>query len=82
MSDTTAIDILLEPDAAMLQHAQAANARLLKAFPKGYALDVAHRPHISCLQRLRKDRRARKCLRRRERRAGDRRSRDVGVNGF
>ncbi|HVN69221.1 MAG TPA: hypothetical protein VMU38_06210 [Candidatus Binatia bacterium] len=51
MSDTTAIDILLEPDAAMLQHAQAANARLLKVFPKGYALDAAHQPHISCLQR-------------------------------
>jgi hypothetical protein len=51
MSDTTAIDILLEPDAAMLQHAQMANARLLGAFPKGYALDAAHRPHISCLQR-------------------------------
>ena len=51
MSDTTAIDILLEPDAAMLQHAQAANARLLKAFPKGFALDAAHQPHISCLQR-------------------------------
>jgi hypothetical protein len=51
MSETTAIDILLEPDASMLQHAQAANARLLKAFPQGYALDTAHQPHISCLQR-------------------------------
>jgi hypothetical protein len=51
LSDTIAIDILLEPDASMLQHAQAANARLLKVFPKGYALDAAHRPHISCLQR-------------------------------
>ena len=51
MSDVTAIDVLLEPDASMLQHAQAANARLLKEFPKGYALDAAHQPHISCLQR-------------------------------
>jgi hypothetical protein len=51
LSDVTAIDILLDPDASMLQHAQAANARLLKAFPKGYALDAAHQPHISCLQR-------------------------------
>jgi hypothetical protein len=33
----TAIDILLEPDAAMLGHAQANNARLLKVFPKGFA---------------------------------------------
>jgi len=31
----TAIDIALEPDATMIQHAQADNARLLKAFPKG-----------------------------------------------
>jgi hypothetical protein len=51
VSDVTAIDVLLEPDAAMLRHAQAANARLLKEFPKGYALDAAHQPHISCLQR-------------------------------
>jgi hypothetical protein len=51
LSDVTAIDILLDPDASMLQHAQAANARLLKVFPKGYALDAAHQPHISCLQR-------------------------------
>lgn len=51
MSDITAIDVLLEPDASMLQHAQTANARLLKEFPKGYALDAAHQPHISCLQR-------------------------------
>jgi hypothetical protein len=51
VSDITAIDILLEPDASMLQHAQVANARLLKAFPKGYSLDAAHQPHISCLQR-------------------------------
>lgn len=51
MSDSTAIDVLLEPDASMLRQAQAANARLLKQFPKGYALDAAHQPHISCLQR-------------------------------
>ena len=51
MSDVTAIDVLLEPDATMLQHAKAANARLVQAFPTGYALDAAHQPHISCLQR-------------------------------
>jgi hypothetical protein len=43
----TAIDILLEPDATMVQHAQAANAGLLKNFPKGFSLDNEHRPHIS-----------------------------------
>ena len=47
----TAIDILLEPDATMIQHAQAANKRLRKNFPGGFALDATHQPHISCLQR-------------------------------
>lgn len=47
----TAIDIALEPDATMIQHAEAANARLLKVFPKGFSLDVTHHPHISILQR-------------------------------
>jgi hypothetical protein len=48
----TAIDILLEPDATMLQHAEANNARLLKAYPKGFALDATHRPHITLIQRF------------------------------
>jgi 2'-5' RNA ligase len=48
----TAIDIALEPDARMVQHAMAANARLLKAFPKGFALDETHHPHISMLQQF------------------------------
>jgi hypothetical protein len=47
----TAIDILLDPDATMVKKAQAANERLLKAFPKGFALDKTHQPHVSCLQR-------------------------------
>jgi phosphoserine phosphatase len=49
-SAVTAIDILLEPDATMLQHAEANNARLLAVFPKGFALDASHRPHITMLQ--------------------------------
>src|SRR5712692_1533627 len=48
----TAIDILLEPDATMLQHAEANNARLLKVFPKGFSLDAIHRPHVSIVQRF------------------------------
>ena len=48
----TAIDILLKPDATMLQHAQAVNDRLLKVFPKGFALDATHRPHITLVQRF------------------------------
>ena len=48
----TAIDILLEPDATMLKHAEAVNARLLKVYPKGFALDATHRPHITLIQRF------------------------------
>ena len=49
-SDVTAIDILLEPDATMLRHAAADNARLLGVYPKGFALDATHTPHITMLQ--------------------------------
>jgi len=48
----TAIDILLEPDATMIQHATATNDRLLKVFPKGFALDATHRPHVTLVQRF------------------------------
>ena len=48
----TAIDIALEPDATMIQHAKAANARLLKSFPKGFALDATHHPHVTLLQQF------------------------------
>jgi hypothetical protein len=51
-SQVTAIDIFLEPDAMMLQHCEANNARLLKVFPKGFALDATHRPHITLIQRF------------------------------
>lgn len=48
----TAIDILLDPDATMLQHAEAVNARLRAVYPEGFALDATHRPHITLLQRF------------------------------
>ena len=48
----TAIDIALEPDATMVQHAMDANARLRKSFAKGFALDETHHPHISMLQQF------------------------------
>src|SRR5271155_4100359 len=48
----TAIDIALEPDATMIQHAMDANARLRKSFPKGFALDEPHHPHVSMLQQF------------------------------
>jgi phosphoglycolate phosphatase-like HAD superfamily hydrolase len=49
-SEITAIDVPLLPDATMLEHCQANNTRLLGVFPKGFALDEAHRPHITMLQ--------------------------------
>ena len=51
-SPVTAVDIALEPDATMMQHANAANARLLKSFPKGFALDETHHPHVTMLQQF------------------------------
>jgi hypothetical protein len=48
-NQVTAIDIVLEPDSTMIQHAQDANAGLLKNFPKGYSLDAEHKPHISVM---------------------------------
>jgi hypothetical protein len=50
-SNITAIDILLEPDATMIQRAHDANAQLLKNFPKGFALGGEHAPHVTVLQR-------------------------------
>jgi 2'-5' RNA ligase len=50
-SPVTAIDIALEPDATMSRHATSVNARLLEDYPKGFALDASHKPHITILQR-------------------------------
>ena len=50
--DITAVDILLEPDATMVKHAEANNTRLLAVFPKGFALDETHHPHITLVQRF------------------------------
>ena len=36
----------------MIQHAKANNARLLKAYPKGFALDATHNPHVTLLQQF------------------------------
>ena len=51
-SSVTAIDVALEPDATMMQHAEAVNARLREAYPQGYSLDASHQPHITMLQRF------------------------------
>jgi 2'-5' RNA ligase len=51
-SPVTAIDVALEPDSTMIRHAQADNARLLKVFPKGFALDATHQPHVTMFQQF------------------------------
>src|SRR4029077_7346329 len=48
----TAIDIALEPDATMIQHAKAANDRLLRSFPKRFTLDATHHPHVKMLKQF------------------------------
>ena len=50
-SPLTAIDILLDPDATMMKHAEAVNARLRSVYPAGFALDAAHQPHVTLIQR-------------------------------
>ena len=51
MSDLTAIDILVNPDEAALEHARKFNARMRQSVPDGFALDATHQPHITTLQR-------------------------------
>ena len=47
-----AIDIAVEPDATMMARVRTDNARLLKVFPKGFALDATHHPHVTMLQQF------------------------------
>ena len=51
MTDLTAIDILIDPDQAMISRAKTVNARMLQSVPGGFALDEHHQPHITTLQR-------------------------------
>ncbi|MSR57239.1 MAG: hypothetical protein EXS05_06175 [Planctomycetaceae bacterium] len=48
----TAIDVLLNPDETMIDHARAANDRLRTDYPKGFALDATHAPHVTVIQRF------------------------------
>ncbi len=48
--EMTAIDIILEPDATMLEHSAVSNSRLREVYPQGFSLDAAHTPHITMLQ--------------------------------
>jgi len=45
-----AVDVLLQPDQAMVAKADALNARLRSDHPDGYSLDATHAPHITLLQ--------------------------------
>ena len=51
MSDLTAIDILVDPDQATIEHAHRWNARMRHSVADGFALDGTHQPHITTLQR-------------------------------
>jgi hypothetical protein len=53
MSDLTAIDTLINPDASMMARAKEVNQRVLQSVPppQGFALDEHHQPHITVLQR-------------------------------
>ena len=53
MTELTAIDILIDPDEAAIEHARKVNARLLESIPSppGWVLDDTHQPHITTLQR-------------------------------
>ncbi|GGV43120.1 hypothetical protein GCM10010495_70910 [Kitasatospora herbaricolor] len=51
MSDLTAVDILVDPDAATVRHAHEWNARMRTSVADGFALDASHQPHITMLQR-------------------------------
>ena len=48
----TAINVLLDPDAATVEKARATNARLREDYPGGFALDANHAPHVTMLQRF------------------------------
>jgi hypothetical protein len=49
--DLTAVDILIEPDAASFEQARAVNRRMPRSVPAGITLDDTHLPHITMLQR-------------------------------
>jgi phosphoserine phosphatase len=51
-SEVTAIDILLAPDEVMMDRAKEANERLRADYPKGFALDAVHAPHVTVIQRF------------------------------
>jgi hypothetical protein len=51
MSELTAVDILIEPEAAAIERAREVNRRMPLSIPAGITLDNMHLPHITMLQR-------------------------------
>lgn len=47
-----AIDVLVQPDAKMLEEASRWNARMRGQSPEGFQLDEEHAPHITLVQRF------------------------------
>ena len=47
-----AIDVLLRPDAKMLEEAAKWNAQMREQSPEGFKLDEEHAPHITLIQRF------------------------------
>jgi hypothetical protein len=50
-ADVIAINVLIEPSEALVDKAIAINQRLRAQAPEGFALDAAHVPHLTVLQR-------------------------------
>ena len=51
MSDLTAVDIMIQPDANAIERAREVNRRMPLSIPAGLTLDDTHLPHITVLQR-------------------------------
>ena len=50
MGGAVAVGVVLEPGEAMVLQATEVNARLRGVYPDGFALDDAHRPHLTVIQ--------------------------------
>jgi hypothetical protein len=51
VSDLTAVDIMIQPDATAIERAREVNRRMPLSIPAGITLDDTHLPHITMLQR-------------------------------
>jgi hypothetical protein len=51
MTDLTAVDIMIQPNATTITRAREVNRRMPLSIPAGITLDDTHMPHITMLQR-------------------------------